>query len=61
MRVPFAHAHIPIRPELSLSFTDSRVRPRTARSAHALVRPVSSIPSLSLPLSILHAIPSLRT
>jgi hypothetical protein len=43
----------PIRPGLSLSFTDPRVRPRTARSAHALVRPVSSIPSLSLSLSFL--------
>ncbi|KIJ04559.1 hypothetical protein PAXINDRAFT_22147 [Paxillus involutus ATCC 200175] len=29
----------PIRPGLSLSFTDPRARPRTARSAHALVRP----------------------
>ncbi|KIJ05377.1 hypothetical protein PAXINDRAFT_21353 [Paxillus involutus ATCC 200175] len=29
----------PIRPGLSLSFTDPRIRPRTARSAHALVRP----------------------
>ncbi|KIJ19349.1 hypothetical protein PAXINDRAFT_7834 [Paxillus involutus ATCC 200175] len=29
----------PIRPELSLSFTDPRVCPRTAHSAHALVQP----------------------
>ncbi|KIJ19514.1 hypothetical protein PAXINDRAFT_8004 [Paxillus involutus ATCC 200175] len=29
----------PIRPGLSLSFTDPRVCPRTARSAHALVQP----------------------
>ncbi|KIJ09643.1 hypothetical protein PAXINDRAFT_17275 [Paxillus involutus ATCC 200175] len=32
----------PIRPGLSLSFTDPHVRPRTARSAHALVRLVLS-------------------